>query len=212
LTDLSETIYQVAAQELGTVEWAEGSNPVVLDYYKRAGHPEIKSDDVPWCAAFVGAVLAKCGLPNTGSLLARSYEQYGDPVPVNEAVRGDIIVLPRGEPWQGHVGFVHSFQGTKINVLGGNQGDQVSVKPYPADNIVAIRRAKAPRASVAESTSLQTSQVVKLAQVAAPVVGVIAGIPWQTVAIIGTLSLVSVVLLFYMDKERVSAWFSKGQR
>jgi uncharacterized protein (TIGR02594 family) len=212
LTSLSETIYRVAAKDIGTVEWAEGSNPIVLDYYKRSGHPEIRSDDVPWCAAFVGAVLAKCGLPNTGSLLARSYEQYGEAVPMREAARGDIIVLSRGEPWQGHVGFFHSLQGGVVNVLGGNQNDQVSVKPYSASTIVAIRRAKAPRASISESTSLQTSQLVKVVQIASPVVGIVAGVPWQTVAAIGVVSLVSIIALFYMDKERVSAWFGKGQR
>ena len=45
-------------------------------------------DESPWCAAFVGAVLAECGLAGTGSLTARSYLKWGVP--------GDIAVLWRG--------------------------------------------------------------------------------------------------------------------
>ena len=35
-----------------------GDNPDVLAFYRDAGHPEIAHDTVPWCAAFVGGILA----------------------------------------------------------------------------------------------------------------------------------------------------------
>lgn len=65
-------IDRTARADLGVWEWAEGDNPRVLAYYREAGVPQ-DHDEVPWCAAFVGAVLARCGVQGTGSLLARSY-------------------------------------------------------------------------------------------------------------------------------------------
>jgi hypothetical protein len=43
-------------------EWpADSDKPVVQAYYKDAGHPEVRHDSVPWCAAFVSAMLARAG-------------------------------------------------------------------------------------------------------------------------------------------------------
>ena len=50
--------YDLAQEEIGTVEWAKGNNPKVLAYFKDAGHPEVSTDETAWCAAFVGAMLA----------------------------------------------------------------------------------------------------------------------------------------------------------
>lgn len=61
--------YELALGERGVKE-APGAadNPVVQAYYKDAGHPEVKHDSVPWCAAFVGAMLARSGIKPSGSL------------------------------------------------------------------------------------------------------------------------------------------------
>jgi hypothetical protein len=37
------------------------------------------SDEVPWCAAAVGAPLERAGVPSTRSLMAKSYLQWVDP-------------------------------------------------------------------------------------------------------------------------------------
>ena len=154
----NDLIYEFAKADIGTWEWAGGeNNPKVIAYYREAGHGEVKQDSVPWCAAFVGAILAKSGVKNTGSLLARSYSQWGRPVArLEDAKRGDVVVISRGDKsWQGHVGFYHGHGAGKVHILGGNQGDQVNITPYDEGRLVAIRRADAPRQSKTESKTLQ---------------------------------------------------------
>lgn len=161
---ITDLIYHTAKADEGVWEWAEGDNPRVLAYYKEAGVPQTR-DEVPWCAAFVGAVLARCGVQGTGSLLARSYESWGRAVRLEEARPGDVVVLSRGQQWQGHVAFFDSAEGDIVRLLGGNQGDQVNIRAYPKSRVVAVRRAVDPRElparrrSTTESTTVQATTV-----------------------------------------------------
>ena len=90
------TPYELAKSEVGTMEWAEGSNPKVVAYYRDAGFPEVKDDVVAWCAAFVGAMIKRAGGKPSGSLAARSYLKWGKPVALLDAKPGDIVVFRRG--------------------------------------------------------------------------------------------------------------------
>jgi uncharacterized protein (TIGR02594 family) len=136
--------YDLAQDEIGTVEWAVGSNPKVVAYFEDAGHSLVRNDETAWCAAFVGAMLFRAGLTPSGSLLARSYSSWGERVAdLSMAQHGDLVVLRRGEPWQGHVGFYAGQGAGKVLVLGGNQSDAVSIEGYRAADIIAIRRASA---------------------------------------------------------------------
>ena len=133
----------MAIAEIGTVEWAKGSNPKVVGYYKDAGHPEIKDDAVSWCSAFVGAMLQRSGVQPSGSLLARSYLKWGNPVPRDQIKRGDIGIIPRGEAWQGHVFFIEAVKGSMVQAVGGNQRDSVSRAEFPISALIGVRRAVA---------------------------------------------------------------------
>jgi len=137
----------LAIAEVGTVEWAKGSNPKVVAYYKDAGHPEIKDDSVSWCAAFVGAMLRRAGIEPSGSLLARSYLKWGNSVPRDKIQRGDIGIIPRGEAWQGHVFFIEGINGKMVVAVGGNQRDSVSRAEYPISALIGVRRAVASKPS-----------------------------------------------------------------
>ena len=125
--------------EFGVREIAgAGSSADVLSYYKEAGHPAIKHDDVAWCAAFAGAMLKRADVAGTGSLLARSYLGWGEPVETPKL--GAIAVLERGaDPGAGHVGFVVGASGKRIFLLGGNQGDAVSVAVFDAARVIGYR-------------------------------------------------------------------------
>lgn len=128
-----------AWSELGVRE-ATGSsdNPRVVAYYRDAGHSEVKSDAVPWCAAFVGACLARARLSPTGSLMARSYEAWGRAASDDRI--GSIAVFERGDdPSLGHVGFVVGASSTDLIVLGGNQSDAVTVEAFSRSRLVALR-------------------------------------------------------------------------
>ncbi len=110
----------------------------VLAYYKEAGHPAIKHDEIAWCAAFAGAMLGRAGIGGTGSLLARSYLGWG--VPIETPRPGAIAVLERGsDPGAGHVGFVIGAAGKRVFVLGGNQGGAVSVAAFDTGRVLGYR-------------------------------------------------------------------------
>ena len=134
--------YDLAKAEIGTVEWGNGSNPKVVAYFKDAGQAGVTDDATAWCAAFVGAMLKRGGMKGTGSLLARSYLDWGKAVDRMNAREGDIVVFKRGNSsWQGHVAFFVKDNGSTITVLGGNQSDAVNRSSYPAASLLGIRRA-----------------------------------------------------------------------
>jgi uncharacterized protein (TIGR02594 family) len=135
--------YELAKAEVGTVEWKNGDNPKVVAYFKDAGHPQVKDDETAWCAAFVGAMLHRAGMPKTGLLTARSYLDWGVPVDRKDAREGDIVIFTRGNStWQGHVAFFVKDNGDTVTVLGGNQSNAVNRKPYAANRLLGIRRLK----------------------------------------------------------------------
>lgn len=133
-------ILEVAGSQLGTEEWqGSKSNPAVEKYYQSVG--QTHRDDVPWCAGFVNWVLSQAGLPTTGSLMARSFLEYGQAVRVSDAEAGDIVIFSRGQPPSGHVAIIVRFEGPYVLVRGGNQKNQVRDDWYPVQKIIGVRRA-----------------------------------------------------------------------
>lgn len=114
----------------------------------------VTDDSVAWCSAWVNYIAWLLRLPRSKNLSARSWLTVGTVIPLNEAVRGfDVVVLKRGEGDQpgpevlkapGHVGLFSAYEGGGTTgvvwVLGGNQGDQVSLAPWPIGHILGIRR------------------------------------------------------------------------
>lgn len=143
MTQFNQAILEAAGEYLGIAEWPGAKhNPQIVAMFDAVGHSG-QGDETAWCAAFVGSVLAQLGLPHTGKLNARSYATYGASVRTQDARPGDIVVLWRGSPtsWQGHVGFFVRYDGDKVVMRGGNQGNKVSDAPYPVAQIIAVRRA-----------------------------------------------------------------------
>lgn len=159
-------IIEQARKYLGQKEIAgRASNPAIEAHFARAGYPGM-TDDVPWCAAFVGSVLAEVGLKPSGSLMARSYATYGRRISQQDAQVGDIGVIARGNPPSGHVFFIAGFQGSDVLALGGNQSDEVNIKPIPLASIIHIRRADPMESegypTLAEGNSTRDPDVEKL--------------------------------------------------
>ncbi|MGO4917545.1 TIGR02594 family protein [Pseudogemmobacter sp. W21_MBD1_M6] len=151
------TPYDIAHTYIGTTEGpGPADNPKILEMYATIGQDWVEHDDVAWCAAFVGHCLEQAGLRSTRKLTARSYLEWGVPVDLAEAQEGDIVVFRRGSSsWQGHVGFFVAQSGQMIEVLGGNQGDAVSIKRYAASKLLGVRRA----GNVAPRVTMSTAQV-----------------------------------------------------
>ena len=133
---------ELALAEVGTVEWKDGDNPKVVAYFRDSGNAGVKNDETAWCAAFVGAMLARAGLKPTGSLMARSYEKWGVAVGKAGIQAGDVLVWPRGSDKRfGHVNIaVEAPKAGKVRCVGGNQSDAVNVKTYALSGLVAARR------------------------------------------------------------------------
>lgn len=119
----------------------ETDKAAALSDYLKTGGQNLDPATTAWCAAFVNSTLRQSGQAGTNSLAARSFLDWGQPV--DQPRPGDIAVFSRGDPsgWQGHVGFFQGYNpdGT-INVLGGNQGDSVSVAAYSPDRLLGFRR------------------------------------------------------------------------
>lgn len=128
-----------ARAETGVRTFAPGaSNPRITDYHQGtniAGY----DDKAAWCSSFVHWCLARCGVAGTGSALARSWLEWGQPLA--EPRLGCIAVLTRGDPagWRGHVGFFVARDGDRIRLLGGNQQDSVCEHDYAADTVLGYR-------------------------------------------------------------------------
>lgn len=98
---------------------------------------------IPWCAAFMNAVLKESGYEGTNSLMARSFLSYGTKVKTPE--EGDIVVFKRGaSPEAGHVAFFVGYEYINnkqyVKALGGNQKKSVTMALYPVERVLGIRR------------------------------------------------------------------------
>lgn len=131
---------KLARADLGVKEIAGAQhNPAVLAYFARAGFPQIDDDETAWCAAFANAKLEDAGYAGSKSLAARSFLSWGKKV--TKPYPGCIVVFWRVSPrsWQGHVAFYVGETADKIRVLGGNQGNAVTVAEYPRAQLLGYR-------------------------------------------------------------------------
>lgn len=109
---------------------------LILKWWKAIKRGGIKDDETPWCAAFVGAQLEAVGIESSRFESARSYEKWG--IKMAGPVVGCVVVFSRAGG--GHVGFVvgRDLAG-RLLVLGGNQGDAVSIAAFDRARVVAYR-------------------------------------------------------------------------
>ncbi|WP_017346503.1 NlpC/P60 family protein [Pantoea sp. A4] len=105
-----------------------GSNIIILDWANDLDihYPD---DEIPWCGLFVahclGSTLQDESLP-TNPLLARSWKNFGvDAQPTPGAVM--VFWRKSKEGVSGHVGFYVGEDENNYRILGGNQGDSVSI-------------------------------------------------------------------------------------
>ena len=138
----------LAAKQIGM---NENTQRDALKDYLATGGANLDPATTAWCAAFVNSTLQQTGGQGTGSNMARSFLDWGQSV--DQPQPGDVAVFSRGDqngPY-GHVGFFQGYdENGNILVLGGNQGDAVSVSPYSPDRLLGFRRAYADGGEVAD--------------------------------------------------------------
>ncbi len=137
-----QNAFSLAARQIGLNEREQGA--AIKDYLTTGGQ-NLDPQTAAWCAAFVNSTLEQSGYKGTGSNLARSFLDWGQAV--DDPEQGDLAVFWRDNPEgpYGHVGFFDGYNadGT-IRVLGGNQGDAVSVANYDPSRLLGFRRAEQP--------------------------------------------------------------------
>ena len=110
--------------------------PKILSWWRAIKRGGIKDDETPWCAAFVGAMLEAVELQSSRFESARSYEAWGQPL--SHGALGAIVVLQR--PGGAHVGFEVGRDAVgNVMLLGGNQGNAVSIAAFDPKRVVARR-------------------------------------------------------------------------
>lgn len=96
-----------------------------------------RNDEEPWCSTFVCGVLEEAGIVSARTAWARGNLKWGQKL--SEPVLGCIVVFERG-PKSGHVGFLVGIdKAGNLMILGGNQGDMVSIKPFSKSRVLGYR-------------------------------------------------------------------------
>lgn len=117
-----------------------GSNPVIMSWAKELGaavDATYKTDMTAWCGLWAGIIAKRAGKPVVAQpLWARNWAKWGEPAKV--PMLGDTLVFKRATG--GHVGLYVGEDATCFHVLGGNQGDKVSIVRIPKGRLIAARR------------------------------------------------------------------------
>jgi uncharacterized protein (TIGR02594 family) len=140
----TEPAWLLAARaKLGTRE-APGTanNPTIMGWAKRLGTKVLgiayNADSVPWCGVFVATCLAEDGLPAAPiAVRAKAWATWGQNIRPERIAPGAVLVFER--PGGGHVGFYVGEDQAAYHVLGGNQGDRVSIMRIEKGRCIARR-------------------------------------------------------------------------
>ena len=155
------TAFDLAQRFIGTKEVAGPVSNAHILAMLRLDNSWVEGDEIPWCSALVNYICWLLRLPRSKSLAARSWLGVGIPIALEQARPGyDVVVLKHAgdhEPGAeimaapGHVGFFAGLEARpratfgdpdtgRVLVLGGNQGDQVCVAPFPVTRVLGVRR------------------------------------------------------------------------
>jgi len=118
----------------------EDNNPEIMRMFSDIGHSWVQGDETAWCSAAMNWIAYKLGLDMSGSLLARSWLDVG--LEVRDPEPGNIVIFWRRqvESQWGHVGIYIKERHGLIYTLGGNQGNEYNISPYPGGRVLGYRK------------------------------------------------------------------------
>jgi len=112
--------------------------PRILAMVKRVGAwlgVAVKDDETPWCGTFVADMMLSSGQkPPKIAVRAKSWASWGREITPR---LGAVLVF--GRAGGGHVGFYAGEDATAFHVLGGNQGNAVSITRIAKNRLLACR-------------------------------------------------------------------------
>jgi uncharacterized protein (TIGR02594 family) len=149
--------YELASRFVGIAEVpGKTANPQILAMLQL--DDKWPGDDaVAWCSAFTNYIAWLLRLPRSKHLAAQSWLNIGEVISLDLAEPGfDVVIFERPpsnvrkrrknrlaftkEYPPGHVGFYAGVETNNVLVLGGNQGDSVSIAPYLKSKLLGVRR------------------------------------------------------------------------
>jgi uncharacterized protein (TIGR02594 family) len=138
-TEKSPKILVEAVKLMGTKEIVgKVHNPVIMAWAKDLELTKVyTADEIPWCGLFVAYCAHVAGVQVVDKpLWALSWSNYG--TKVTEPMLGDILTFKRDGG--GHVGIYVGEDKDCYHVLGGNQGNAVSVTRIVKSRLYQARR------------------------------------------------------------------------
>ena len=113
-------------------------NPVIMGWAKEVGLSSVyTADEIPWCGLFMAVVMQRAMRPVVQNPLgALNWNNFG--VKVNQPMLGDVLTFSRNGG--GHVGIYVGEDHDCYHVLGGNQGNAVSVSRIVKSRLYQARR------------------------------------------------------------------------
>ena len=139
LKEKSPKILVEAVKRLGVKEIVGAKhNPVILGWAKELGLEKVYTkDEIPWCGLFIAYCAHSAGVQVVDKpLWALSWAKYGKKVA--EPMLGDILTFKRDGG--GHVGIYVGEDKDCYHVLGGNQGNAVTITRILKSRLNQARR------------------------------------------------------------------------
>lgn len=144
MTTASEPAWLRAARaKLGTREApGKANSPTIMGWIKRLGTKVlgtiVNDDATPWCGTFVAVCMQEAGIsPASIAVRAKSWATWGANLRTTHLAPGAVLVFER--EGGGHVGLYVGQDATHYYVLGGNQGDAVSIARIARNRLIASR-------------------------------------------------------------------------
>jgi uncharacterized protein (TIGR02594 family) len=156
--DVPRTIREAVAL-YGIVEDVGDANDPQIMAWAKENAKTVKgynADSIPWCGLFAATVVNRAGFGDQipeNPLWALNWLKFGRAI--DNPALGDVLVFRR--LGGGHVGFYVGESADKYFVLGGNQGDKVSIITLPKafkKEGVGFRGARRPIWKVAQPRSV----------------------------------------------------------
>ena len=135
----SPRILVEAVKNLGVKEIVgKAHNPIILQWAKDLKLDKVyTNDEIPWCGLFIAHCCHSAGVEVANKpLWALSWSEWGNEV--KEPMLGDVLTFKRDGG--GHVGIYVGEDTTHFHVLGGNQGNAVSVSRIAKNRLFKARR------------------------------------------------------------------------
>lgn len=166
LAEGAPAILVQAIKLVGTKETlGAANNPTIIGWAKEVGASKLgliySKDEIPWCGLFMAVCAARAGL-DLPSIAIRALSWSGWGNATQTPMLGDVLTFTR--KGGGHVGIYVGEDAKAYHVLGGNQGDAVSITRIAKERLYSASRTKWKKAQPANVRRVFLTQTGALSE------------------------------------------------